>query len=159
MCLPNPSIRAGCNTTSIFKRIFGGLKLVFLLRDRLPYKGWRVCPIIYPFPEEFISFPWVLTPCEMQTISSRIWTRVIVSIFYDGNFEHLSPLGLWAKCSPMAWKTGVQSQVESYLSIKRWYSMPPYLTHSCTVGWGCRIHPLRLCRGVRSSTRVSWIWH
>ena len=49
-------------------------------------------------------------------------------------------------------------------------SLPPSLSLSpstvvCTplyigpVGWGCRIHPLYLCRGVRLPQRVSWIWH
>ena len=27
------------------------------------------------------------------------------------------------------------------------------------VGWGCRIHWLHLCRGVRLSQQVSWIWY
>ena len=33
----------------------------------------------------FIPFPRVLVLCEMQSISSRIWTRVVVSISYDDN--------------------------------------------------------------------------
>ena len=33
----------------------------------------------------FISFPSVLELCEMQSVSSRIWTRVAVSISYDDN--------------------------------------------------------------------------
>ena len=32
---------------------------------------------------EFIPFPRVLVLCEMQSVSSRIWTRVAVSISYD----------------------------------------------------------------------------
>ena len=31
----------------------------------------------------FIPFPRVLVLCEMQSVSSRIWTRVAVSISYD----------------------------------------------------------------------------
>ena len=31
----------------------------------------------------FIPFPRVLVQCEMQSVSSRIWTRVAVSISYD----------------------------------------------------------------------------
>ena len=34
------------------------------------------------------------------------------------------------ECSPMAWKTWVQSQVESYQRLKKWYFMPPCLTLS-----------------------------
>ena len=33
----------------------------------------------------FIPFPRVLVLYEMQSVSSRIWTRVAVSIFYDDN--------------------------------------------------------------------------
>ena len=35
----------------------------------------------------FIPFPRVLVLCEMQSVSSRIWTRVAVSIFYDDNYN------------------------------------------------------------------------
>ena len=34
---------------------------------------------------EFIHFPMVLVLCEMQSVSSRIWIRVVVSISYDDN--------------------------------------------------------------------------
>ena len=34
----------------------------------------------------FISFPRVLVLCEMQSVSSRIWTRVAVFISYDDNY-------------------------------------------------------------------------
>ena len=33
----------------------------------------------------FIPFPIVLVLCEMQSVSSRIWTHVAVSISYDDN--------------------------------------------------------------------------
>ena len=32
---------------------------------------------------EFIPFPMLLVICEMQSVLSRIWTRVVVSISYD----------------------------------------------------------------------------
>ena len=34
----------------------------------------------------FIPFPRVLELCEMQSVSSRIWTRVAASISYDDNY-------------------------------------------------------------------------
>ena len=34
------------------------------------------------------------------------------------------------ECSPMARETGVQSQVESYQRLKKWYLMSPWLTLS-----------------------------
>ena len=37
---------------------------------------------------------------------------------------------IWLECSPMARETRVQSQVESYQRLKKWYLMPPCLTLS-----------------------------
>ena len=43
----------------------------------LPIAGGRIIG--------FIPFPRVLVLCEMQSVSSRIWTRLAVSISYDDN--------------------------------------------------------------------------
>ena len=44
----------------------------------------------------FIPFPGVLVLCEMQSVSSRIWTRVAVSISYDDNHNgHLTGLEVY----------------------------------------------------------------
>ena len=43
----------------------------------LPINGGRIIG--------FISFTRVFALCEMQTVSSKIWTRVIMSISFDGN--------------------------------------------------------------------------
>ena len=42
-------------------------------------------------------------------------------------------------CSPMTWETWVQSQVESYQRLKKWYLMPPCLTFS--IIRGKRVNP------------------
>ena len=48
-----------------------------------------VCPTILPIAGGriigYIPFPRVLVLCEMQSVSSRIWTRVAVSISCDDN--------------------------------------------------------------------------
>ena len=44
----------------------------------LPIAGGRIIG--------FIPFPRVLVLCEIQSLSSRIWTRLAVSISYDGNY-------------------------------------------------------------------------
>ena len=89
--LPNPSARAGYDIRSIFKRSLTGLNSEFSfsyttcltkaeetsLPDYLPIAGGRIIG--------FIPFPSVLVLCEMQSASSRIWTRVSVSISYDDN--------------------------------------------------------------------------
>ena len=39
-----------------------------------------------------------------------------------------NPLVKWVECLPMARETRVQSQVESYQRLKKWYLMAPCLT-------------------------------
>ena len=83
----NPSAHAGYDTRSIFKRSLTGFEFrVFFLLDKteelslpyyLPIAGGRIIG--------FLPFPRVLVLCEMQSISSRIWTRVTVYISYDDN--------------------------------------------------------------------------
>ena len=87
----NPSARAGYDTRSIFKWSLTGLNSEFsfsktsclmkveelCLPYYLPISGGRIIG--------FIPFPRVLVCCEMQSVSSRIWTRVVVSISYDDN--------------------------------------------------------------------------
>ena len=85
----NPSARAGYDTGSIFKRGLTGLNSEFSfswtscltkaeepsLPYYLPIAGGRIIG--------FIPFPRVLVLCEMQ--SSRIWTRVAMSMSYNDN--------------------------------------------------------------------------
>ena len=47
----------------------------------LPIAGGRIIG--------FIPFPRVLVLCEMQSVLSRIWTRVAMSISYDDNHNNL----------------------------------------------------------------------
>ena len=89
--LPNPSARAGYDTRSFFKRSLTGLNSEFSF-------SWTSCLTKAEEPSlsyylhiaggriiGFIPFPRVLVLCEMQSVSSRIWTRVDVSISYDDN--------------------------------------------------------------------------
>ena len=45
---------------------------------------------------------------------------------------------LWVECSQMVWETGVQSQVESYQWLKKWYLLVPCLTLSI-IRYGSRV--------------------
>ena len=90
--LPNPSARAGYDTRSIFKRSLTGLnsELFFSLTVLLLTKAEEpslsyYSPIAGGRIIGFIPFPRVLVLCEMQSVSFRIWTRVVVSISYDDN--------------------------------------------------------------------------
>ena len=87
----NPAARAGYDTRSIFKRGLTGFNSEFSFSETscltkaeepslsyyLPIAGGRII--------RFIPFPRVLVLCEMQSVSSRIWTRVAVSNSYDDN--------------------------------------------------------------------------
>ena len=45
-------------------------------------------------------------------------------------WHNLMIFGLLVECSPMAWETGIQSQVKSYQTLKQWFLIPPCLTLS-----------------------------
>ena len=87
----NPSAQAGYDTRSIFKQSLTGLNSEFSfsytscltkaeelsLSYYLPIAGGRIIG--------FILFPRVLVLREMQSVLSRIWTCIAVSISYDDN--------------------------------------------------------------------------
>ena len=84
----NPSVRAGYDR-SIFKRSLMGLNSEFSFSQTscLTKAEWPSLPYYLPIAGGriigFIPFPRVLVLCEMQSVSSRIWTRVAMSISYD----------------------------------------------------------------------------
>ena len=89
--LPTPPLGQDMTQGQFFKRSLTGLNSEFSfsytscltkaeehsLSYYLPIAGGRIIG--------FIPFPRVLVLCEMQLASSRIWTRVAVSISYDDN--------------------------------------------------------------------------
>ena len=54
------------------------------------------------------------------------------------------------ECSPLARETRVQSPVESYQRLKKWYLMPPYLTLSI-IRYGSRVNWSNPGKGVAPS--------
>ena len=84
-----PSAQTGYDTKSIFKQSLTGLnsECSFSLTRGLTKAEEPSLPYYLPIAEArmvgFIPFPRVLVLCEMQSVSSRIWTRVAVSISYD----------------------------------------------------------------------------
>ena len=89
--LPTPPLGLDMTQGQCFKRSLTGLNSEFSfswtscltkaeepsLSYYLPIAGGRIIG--------FIPFPRVLVLCEMQSVSSRIWTRVTVSISCDHN--------------------------------------------------------------------------
>ena len=54
-----------------------------------------------------------------------------ISIYFPTHYIGITwTLAWWLECLPMAWETGVQSQVESYQRLKKWYLIPTCLTLS-----------------------------
>ena len=65
--------------------------------------------------------------------------KKIFSEIYALLFSYLyRTLAKGLECSPMARETWVQSQVESYQRLKKWYLMPPCLTLSI-IRYGSRV--------------------
>ena len=89
--LSNPSARAGYDTKSISKRSLTGLNSEISFSKTSRHSKAEEISLSYYLPITgeriigFIPFPRVLVLCEIQPASSRIWTRVAVSISYDYN--------------------------------------------------------------------------
>ena len=87
----NPSARAGYDTRSIFKQSLTGLnsEFSFFLTSCLTKAEEPSLPYYLPIAGGriigFIPFPRVLVLCEMQSVRSRVWTCVAVSISCDDN--------------------------------------------------------------------------
>ena len=120
----NPSVRAGYDTKSIFKRSLTGLNSEFSFsltsclakaeEPSLPYYlsiiGGRIIG--------FIPFPRVLVPCELQSVSSRIWTRVAVFISYDDN---LYTTGTSYMCVCVSVCVSIGSKYEWFVFFVLWH--------------------------------------
>ena len=86
----NLSAQAGYDTRSIFKQSLAGLNSEFSFWTSCLTKAEEIGLSYYlPIAEGriigFIPFPRVLVLCEMQSVWSRIWTHVAMSISYDDN--------------------------------------------------------------------------
>ena len=85
----NPSARAGYDT--FFKQSLTGLNSVFSFSYTSCLTKAEEPSVLYYLPIAggrifgFIPFPSVLMLCEMQSVPSRIWTRVAVSTSYNDN--------------------------------------------------------------------------
>ena len=96
--LTNPSARAGYDTMSIFKWSLTGLnsEFSFSLTSCLTKAGEPNLSYYLSIAagkiNGFIPFSRVLVLCEMQSVSSRIWTRIVVFNSYDDN--HYTT-GIW----------------------------------------------------------------
>ena len=84
-----PSARAGYDTRSIFKRSLTSFNSEFsfsytsyLTKAEEPSLSYY---LLIAGGIGFIPFPRLLVLSEMQSVSSRIWTRVAVCISYDDN--------------------------------------------------------------------------
>ena len=87
----NPSARAGYDTRSFFKRSLTGFNSEFSFSKTICLTKAEELSLFYYLPLAggriigFIPFPRVLVLWEMQSVSSRVRTRIAVSISYDDN--------------------------------------------------------------------------
>ena len=75
---------------------------------------------------------WLLRFLHTFDIKFSDIIQIICIQLYDFKYSYLIIIWFvkWLESSPMAWETGVQSQVKSYQRLKKWYLMPPCLTLS-----------------------------
>ena len=107
----------------------------------------------------FIPFPRVLVLCEMQSVLSRIWTRVAVSISYvDNHYTTGTPINL-VYCS--LFSISLNSKVPASLVsvVQFWWVLMPFCRFWYSIVFICQflkfiiiiVNPLRVFH-----TSVSW---
>ena len=67
---------------------------------------------------------------SMEWCSSYQKRSLQITLSHSHQLYFDRPIDLVVECSPMAWETGVQSQVESYQRLRKWHLIPPCLTLS-----------------------------
>ena len=92
-----------------------------------------------------------------QKTCQRRWTIVksgergsgisMLAARHDDDDDIYWTLAWWLQCSPRVRETRIQSQVESYQRLKKWYLMPPCLTLSI-IRYGSRVKWSNLGKGV-----------
>ena len=145
MYLPNPSVQAGCNTSLFFFQVwirsFSSLRLVAIIR-------LKSCLPSY-FTHSWRENSWIHTfhLNEIHAVARGISTK--------GN-----AYSLVQQLNSCPWSSNENSSTKHfsfllllYLIAKSSWYRKPELTGP--IGWGCRIHRLRLYRGVRLPQRVS----
>ena len=119
----NPSTQAEHDTRSVFKWSLTGLNSEFSFSETscltkaeepslsyyLPIAGRRIIG--------FIHFPRVLVLCEMQSVSSRIWIRVAVSISYDDN-HYTMGTSITPRAPPNLWEPVCHEQQLTIWALK-----------------------------------------
>ena len=81
--LPTPPLGQDVTQGQFFKRSLTGLNSEFSFSKAEEFSLPYYLPIAGGRIIGFIPFPRVLVQCEMQSVLSRIWTRIAVSISYD----------------------------------------------------------------------------
>ena len=124
--LTTPSAWAGYDTRSIFKRSLTGLNSAFsfsltscLTKAEEPSQSYYL-PIVGGRIIGFLPFPGVLVLCKMQSVSSRIWTCVAVSISYDDNHYTTGTFFYWC-CNPDRMQSSNCKSGLHLSSNSRWY--------------------------------------
>ena len=110
---------------------------------------WKLCnptmKVVRSLKEKLLIQKYEFT---MKLWMSRIWFSV---------FSKLNTYipAKWVECSPMVRKTRVQSQVESYQRLKKWYLIPPCLALS-TIRQGSRVKWSNNAQTMQSHQRRRW---
>ena len=120
--------------------------------------------IVYIYTYTFICIYciciYIYILCEykyIHTICLRVYIYIYIYIYcrtnvlcVDGILRVFIYIYIERECSPMARETWVQSQVESYQRLKKWYLMPPCLTLSI-IRYGSRVKWSNPGKGVAPS--------
>ena len=100
----------------------------------------------------FSPFP---TSYPLKLGSMHLFLSVCQEYFIFIFYFIVVPLADWIDCSPIVRETRVQSLVDSYQRLQKWYLMPPCLTLSI-IRYGSRVKQSHSGKGLASTPTPWW---
>ena len=96
------------------------------------------CEVPLPFFILLLLQDWYRTTSRHQIILVSLHSFTYVNLIQRRLFSTSQPLAAWHK-----------ARAQSDMMSSSYFPRLPFFV--CPVGWGCRIHQLHLCRGIRFS--------
>ena len=128
------------------KSVFSPLVNNFWLRYASPYK--------FHF---LLSISHDLQFSNTKNLTTDLCSSSELSVWFTAILNSLKTMAWWLECLPMAQETWIQSQVDSYQRLKKWYVTSPCLTISI-IRYGSKLVPFPTpwsCSYQKGSLRVT----
>ena len=110
--------------------------------------SFRLYIFLYTFLSHFLSPHFPSSLSVSSTFLSFLLPLFSISLYFSLSLS-LSPLSTFPQAIFLSLSFFISLYFFHHLSLSSSFYLPLFLSLSCPVGWGCRIHRLLLCRRVR----------